>query len=265
MQLAAWRRDARRGLRYNERVIDRDLVRDVDLLCLDAGNTVVFFDHARVARLVTEAGHPVSADALVRTEGDAKIAQQDGGLVDFAWDEMHAPGARGWGQVIGTMLARAGVPIGALPAIALALWREQMRFNLYSIVPDGLDEALAVVRRAGVRVAVVSNSEGKLRELFASVGIGASFDHVVDSGIVGIIKPDPRIFRIALDAARVPPERALMLGDTFATDIVGARAAGIRAALIDPHGHLEGRHADVPRVPGVVEVAHAIAAVRVET
>lgn len=246
-------------------MIDRDLVRDVDLLCLDAGNTVVFFDHARVAKLAAEAGHPVSALALVRAEGDAKIAQQDGTLVDFEWAEMREPGARNWGQVIGTMLARAGVPHAALPAIALSLWREQMRFNLYSIVPPGLSEALDGARRAGVRVAIVSNSEGKLEELFASLGIGASFDIVVDSGIVGVTKPDPRIFHIALERARVAPERALMLGDTFATDIVGARAAGIRAALIDPHRHLDGRHADVPRVPGVVEVALAIAALRAET
>jgi putative hydrolase of the HAD superfamily len=242
----------------------RDLVRDVDLLCLDAGNTVVFFDHARVARLASEVGHPVSTEALIRTEGDAKVAQEEGGrgcgrgLVDFDWDEMHAPGARGWGQVIGTILARAGVPAAALPAMARTLWREQMRFNLYSIVPPGLTGALDEARRAGVRVAIVSNSEGKLEELFASLRIGASFDIVVDSGIVGVLKPDPRIFHIALARAQVPPSRALMLGDTFATDIVGARAAGIRAALIDPHGHLTGRHADVPRVPGVVEVARAL-------
>ena len=56
----------------------------------------------------------------------------------------------------------------------------------------------------------------------------------------------------------MPAPRALHLGDVFATDILGARAAGLRHALIDPHGHYAGRHLDVPRVPGVVEVACAI-------
>ena len=60
----------------------------------------------------------------------------------------------------------------------------------------------------------------------------------------------------------VPAARTLHLGDMFATDILGARAAAIRCALIDPYKHYAGRHAGVPRVPGVVEVARAIVAQR---
>ena len=88
------------------------------------------------------------------------------------------------------------------------------------------------------------------------------FDLGVDSGKGGIEKPDPRIFRIALDNFAVKPERALHLGDVFATDVLGARAAGVRHALIDPYKHYAGRHAEVPRVPGVVAVARAIQAAR---
>jgi FMN phosphatase YigB (HAD superfamily) len=54
----------------------------------------------------------------------------------------------------------------------------------------------------------------------------------------------------------------LHLGDNFVTDVGGARAAGLRVALIDPFGHLAGRHTDVPRVSGVSEVADAIARTR---
>jgi FMN phosphatase YigB (HAD superfamily) len=50
----------------------------------------------------------------------------------------------------------------------------------------------------------------------------------------------------------------LHLGDVVATDVVGARAAGLRAALLDPFGHYVGQHPDVPRVPSVAEVARAI-------
>ena len=55
------------------------------------------------------------------------------------------------------------------------------------------------------------------------------------------------------------PARALHLGDNFATDILGARTAGIRMALVDPFGHHAGRHLEVPRVTGAREVADAIA------
>jgi putative hydrolase of the HAD superfamily len=109
-----------------------------------------------------------------------------------------------------------------------------------------------------VKVAIVSNSEGALERLFRDLGILGAFDLVVDSGKVGVEKPDPRIFRMAMDHFGVRPERTLHLGDVFATDILGARAAGIRHALIDPYGHYAGRHPEVPRVPGAVEVARAI-------
>ena len=56
--------------------------------------------------------------------------------------------------------------------------------------------------------------------------------------------------------------RGLHLGDTFATDVLGAQAAGMRTALIDPYAHYEGMYPEVPRVPGVVEVAREILANR---
>jgi putative hydrolase of the HAD superfamily len=111
-------------------------------------------------------------------------------------------------------------------------------------------------------VAVVSNSEGALEALLGELRVLGAFDLIVDSGLVGVEKPDPRIFRFALDRFAVPPERAVHIGDTYATDVIGARAAGLRVALIDPYGHFAGRHPDVARVPGAPEMAEAIAAAR---
>ena len=125
-------------------------------------------------------------------------------------------------------------------------------------MPEGLGTALDAIRQRGVKVAIISNSEGMLDGLFRDVGIRDHFDAIVDSGIVGVEKPDPRIFGFALDRFGVSPARALHLGDVFATDILGARAANIRCGLIDPFGHYEGAHLDVPRVPGATEVARAI-------
>jgi putative hydrolase of the HAD superfamily len=96
--------------------------------------------------------------------------------------------------------------------------------------------------------------------LFAELGVSPHIDLLLDSGKVGVEKPDPRIFQKALDTFGVGPERALHLGDSIATDVLGARAAGIRVALIDPYGHCEGRALDVPRVAGVVEVARTLRA-----
>lgn len=239
-----------------------DLVRDVDLLCLDAGNTVIFLDHHRLSDLVAAAGHNVAPEELVRTEGEAKALAETGGLIDVPWNHGAAPGAIPWGKMIGTIAHRAGLDTSRVGALLEASWAVHKVKNLWCKVPEGLGEALDAMRATGVKVAIISNSEGMLDGLFRDLGVLDHFDLVVDSGKVGIEKPDPRIFQVALDHFRVTAARTLHLGDVFATDVLGARAAGIRHALIDPFGHYQGRHLEVPRVPGAVEVARAITRTR---
>jgi putative hydrolase of the HAD superfamily len=164
--------------------------------------------------------------------------------------------------MVGTICHRAGLDDAKVPALLDAAWPVHAARNLWCRVPEGLGSALDAIRELGVKVAIISNSEGMLDRLFADLGILRHFDLVVDSGKIGFEKPDPRIFGIALDHFGVKAERALHLGDIFATDILGARAAGIRCALIDPYDHYAGRHADVPRVASVVDVARAIQALR---
>lgn len=238
----------------------KDLVTGVDLLCLDAGNTVIFLDHERLAGILGRSGLEVSASALVRAEGEAKRLAEDGGLFDAAWSQRSAPGAIAWGKMVGTIARCAGLEASRVPSALEAAWREHVQKNLWCKVPEGLGQALDGVRELGVHVAIISNSEGMLERLFTDLGILGHFDLVVDSGKVGFEKPDPRIFEVAFDRFHTPPSRALHLGDIFATDILGARAAGCRYALIDPFGHYEGRHPEVPRAQGAPEVARTIRA-----
>lgn len=239
------------------------LFQDVDLLSLDAGNTVIFLDHARLARIAGEAGLPVSRERLIVTEGEAKrLTGQPSSMVDPAWTERGLPGAAGWGRMVATMLARAGVPEDALPEVMSRAWASHVERNLWSLVPAGFEAAMAELRAAGVKTAIVSNSEGMLDRLFRELGIAGSFDAVVDSGKVGVEKPDPRIFRIACERTGTTEARGLHLGDTYATDVLGAQAAGMRTALIDPYAHYEGLYPEVPRAAGVVEVAREILARR---
>jgi len=242
--------------------VSLDLVREVELLCLDAGNTVIFLDHARLAELVRAAGHGVLAEELVRSEGEAKALAETGELLDVPWKYREKPGAVGWGRMVGTIALRAGLDASKVPELLDTAWPIHEKTNLWCKVPEGLGPALDAMRARGVKVAIISNSEGMLERLFTDLGVLRHFDMVVDSGRVGVEKPDPRIFEIALQHFAVPAARALHLGDMFATDIVGARAAGMRCALIDPFQHYAGRHAGVPRVPGVVQVARTIEALR---
>lgn len=237
----------------------RSLVRGVKVLSLDAGNTIIFLDHARLSAWLGAKGFRVTAEALVATEGEAKLLQERGGMLDVAWTGRERPGAAGWGRMVGTMVHCAGVPADAIAAFLPDLWAEHCRLNLWSLVPAGFGEAVDAARARGVKVVVVSNSEGMLDGLFRDLGIRRHIDLLLDSGVVGVEKPDPRIFAMALEAFDARPEAALHLGDSIATDVLGARAAGVPVALIDPYGHCDGRELDVPRVRGVVEVALALA------
>jgi len=104
--------------------------------------------------------------------------------------------------------------------------------------------ALRALAALGLQLAVVSNADGTVEQQLRDDGIGqvgpgdgVEFAAVIDSRIVGVHKPDPAIFRLALDAMGVAPEHTLHIGDTPAADVVGARAAGIHPVLVDPFDH----------------------------
>jgi putative hydrolase of the HAD superfamily len=235
--------------------------KDVDLLCLDAGNTVVYLDHGRLSESLARHGFDVAPQVLGQAEDHAMRAVFRGEATALEWAHAHVPAARTWGVIVGTLLLRAGAEPERASALLGAIWDEHLAYNFWSRVAEGLPRAIEEARATGLRVVIVSNSEGKLEALLARLGIRGLFDAVVDSGVVGIEKPDPRIFAFALEAAGVPASRAVHLGDSEA-DVIGALGAGIRVGLIDPHGRLDGRHAEVPRVASAREVTERLAVAR---
>jgi putative hydrolase of the HAD superfamily len=126
-------------------------------------------------------------------------------------------------------------------------------------------EHLETLAATGVQLGIVSNADGLIGErlrqmeiLQVGPGLGVEVACVIDSGDVGVMKPDPRIFRIALEALGVEPEQAWYIGDMPAFDVVGARAAGLRAFVIDPLG-LHGA-ADYDAVASLSELAELVEA-----
>ena len=91
------------------------------------------------------------------------------------------------------------------------------------------------LKRAGLLVAVVSNTEdGRLLDSLGAAGLGGLFDLTIDSHLVGCKKPDPAIFRLALERLNVKADAAAFVGDSYALDALAARAVGMRAILLDP-------------------------------
>ena len=198
-------------------------------LLLDAGNTLVFLDHLAVADVVSSHGVPVDGRLLARVEGAAKRH----------YEALMARGVShqdGWGLYLRALLEAAGLSSIDAASMIVPLRRAHDAFNLWRRVPDGLIDALGRARAAGLRVAVVSNSEGKLPELFERVGLAPHIELVVDSHHEGVRKPDPELFHRALGRLGVAAERSVYLGDIPGVDVVGANAAGIAAVLVDPLG-----------------------------
>jgi HAD superfamily hydrolase (TIGR01549 family) len=133
---------------------------------------------------------------------------------------------------------------------------------LYEVMLDtwhAYDDAaptLAALRERGLPVCLLSNAGVPIRPVLDREGLGGLYDHIVLSYEVGAVKPDPRIFRAALDALGLPAADVLMVGDN-AHDDGGGAALGIRTLILP---RTAGRRHGLGVVLGLVDASHSEAA-----
>ncbi len=134
--------------------------------------------------------------------------------------------------------------------------------HLWCGVDPAAARVLDAIQAAGLRTAAISNTEdGRLEELMRLVGLADRFDFMLDSFAVGVRKPDPAIFRLALERLGLRPRDAFYVGDSYGHDALPALALGLGAVLVDPLGlHPESV---CPRVRSLGELAEADGAARV--
>ena len=114
---------------------------------------------------------------------------------------------------------------------------------------SGVKDGLQALAGLGLPMGVVSNSDGTVEGDLRRVGVCYVPDEneappaavpmgvILDSAVVGVAKPDPGIFRIALDALGVPAGQAVLhVGDSLRYDVAGALAAGLQPVHMDPYG-----------------------------
>lgn len=189
------------------------------VVTFDAGQTVIDLDLEFLARRLAEREVAVPVAALAAATPAAWRRYDE--LVDPA-------GGHPWRELMTTLLRGASVAERDIGPLVDWLWDEQPRANLWRSQVPGMVALVRELAARGVAVAVLSNSEGKLAELLAEIGIADAFAAVIDSGRVGIEKPDRRIFDHALEVlgAREP---GIHIGDSWPADIAGALGAGWRA------------------------------------
>jgi putative hydrolase of the HAD superfamily len=95
-------------------------------------------------------------------------------------------------------------------------------------------DVLTALKHAGLRLAVISNTEdGRLEESLGSAQLTSHFELLMDSHLVGCRKPDAEIFRLTLNRLQIQPHEAVYVGDSYSYDVVGAQQAGLHSVLID--------------------------------
>jgi HAD superfamily hydrolase (TIGR01549 family) len=121
------------------------------------------------------------------------------------------------------------------PPVARRMW-ELFKTNYFdSLFPDSIP-ILDKLKARGVPLGVVSNYGTHLLDLLPKLEIFDYFDFIIVSAIVGVAKPHPRIFEMAIEEAGVPAEQLLYVGDNVVDDIEGANRIGIDAVLINRPG-----------------------------
>lgn len=107
--------------------------------------------------------------------------------------------------------------------------------NLYDGVGQMMKhsrEVLSSLRQRGLPMVLVSNFYGNVNTVLEEMGIHHLFEHVVESAVVGIRKPDPRIFQLGVDALGLPPCDIMVVGDSISKDIAPAKSIGCTTAWI---------------------------------
>lgn len=206
----------------------RRAAREVKALLFDFGGTLAFLDFELLADEFSRPGRRLDPVALERAEYvgrralDDLMAANPGHNLDGAYRVFF----EAW-------VGAAGFQ-GEEGAECLARFRAiHKQASLWRVVRSGTFEALDKLRAAGLKLAIVSNAEGQVEGDARRFGLAPYFDAIIDSQVVGVAKPDPRIFRIAMERLGVGPEQTRFAGDIYSIDMVGAKAAGIEGSLID--------------------------------
>lgn len=223
---------------------------------LDAGGVFVLPDPARVLGAFSRADCHVDPSVLTAAHYRAAARFTTDLDVENGW-------AEAWLGYLETYVEECAVDHAQRDEAHKHIDSEFADAALWVEPIDGAKDGLQALAEAGVRLGIVSNADGMMAHRLAAFeicqvgpGMGVPVEFVVDSGNVGVMKPDPRIFHAALDLLGLDAAATWYVGDMPAIDVVGARRAGIRPFLMDPLGlHHD---ADYDRTTSLASLAAAI-------
>jgi putative hydrolase of the HAD superfamily len=222
---------------------------------LDVGGVLIVPSHDRILAAFARGGFTPGID-LNQAHYAGAVQLSEERVRDVEWPHY-------WVSYLDAYITECGVPDELREEVHQHLDSEFALSELWMQVADGAREGLRALQASGVRLGVISNADGTIADVLRRLeiaqlgpGPGVEMEVLLDSTVVGIAKPDPRIFDMALAEMGLDPSEAWYVGDMPGFDVVGARAAGLRPFILDPFQfHLD---ADYDRVDSLVALARMI-------
>ena len=207
-------------------------LRGARAVLFDVGGTLTHPDWQRLAALAREeAGREFESAELDRVFKDG-LREVDACLkrnVPAPFDTTR----RNW--TFARMFGGLGLAEDACERLRARLDALHDERHLWCGVDPDAARVLDAIHAAGLRAAAISNTEdGRLEELMRLVNLADRFDFMLDSFVVGLRKPDPAIFSLALERLGLEPPDAVYVGDSYGHDALPALALGLGAVLVDP-------------------------------
>ena len=226
----------------------------------DAGETLVHpvpSFHELFSSIVTREGYPRDADDVV---GASRVVAQrfsDAARENALWTTTPERSRTFWLDVYERMLTALDLPNGdGLRDTLYGAFTDPANYGLFDDVRGALDAVAA----DGVTLGIVSNFEVWLDDLLVALEVREVFGVRVISGFEGMEKPDPRIYRLALDRAGVAPEDAAFVGDNPEFDVDPPAALGMFPVLIDRRGRHEDFAGPGVRITDLADLASVLEA-----
>ncbi len=220
-----------------------------DAVLFDVGGTLIgFVDAEPFRQFLKDVGLPAGSEdgqrlyerflSVIRAERDRAqgVGASEAGLEGF------------WRSVFALVWPEK-------PELAAAMYRG-FRGNRFDRLLDDVHPTLDRLQAMGLRLGVISNFTGGLETLLSQLGVLDCFEFVITSAQVGLAKPDPRIFDLAVHRLGLPRRRLLYVGDHFGDDIQGAWAAGLDAVLVD-HG-FRSKEQPCPRISRLLDLGRYV-------
>lgn len=208
------------------------------LICFDAGFTLIEprrTTAATMAAILADEGITPTHEALRRAWDAADR---------WFWEEYHRPDNDTWAsdeQIVRLWRRHYSIMLRELEVddpdyrIADAVIDSYAKAENWQVYPDAVP-TLKQLHSAGFAIGIVSDWGSQLPLILDKLGLTPYLTFVQASAIVGAAKPSPIFYRMAAQAGGVDPSEALMVGDSYRADVMGARSAGMDAVLLDRAG-----------------------------